>query len=123
MVEPNILSFSNHGCNGTYNVIDSSARPKIINNHHLTEQNAKMSDYPPDGPIFDPYHIRHLKHLDYIEAMRDINSGEEIFSDYLFFSSASAEDFYEEVEVLKRICNGEEVGLITQNERSESSEL
>ena len=48
---------------------------------------------------------------------QDISAGDEIFSDYLFYTLASAEAFYKESQVLKRICNGDEVGLITKNER------
>ena len=121
MVEPNILSFSNHGCHGTYNVIDSNGLQERVNERHLTEQNAKPSDHhKEDSFIFDPYHARHLKHQGYIEAISDISPGEEIFSDYLFFSDKEA--FYEEVQVLKRICNGEEIGLIAKSEPSDTSE-
>ena len=119
MVEPNILSFSNHGCNGTYNVLDSGSFNKEINGRHLTEQNAELSDYPQSGPIYNPYLDRHIKALDYIEAIADINPNEEIFSDYIFFSSSSPAVFYKEAQHLKRICRGEEIGLISQNEGSD----
>ena len=86
----------------------------------LNEQTAKMSDYPPANPIFDPYYSRRYLELEvsWIEASKDIKAGEELFSDYLFFTTSSVEAWYEETQVLKRICNGEEVGLITKSEQS-----
>jgi hypothetical protein len=121
-VEPNILTYSNHGCNGTYN-IDAKyiihLKSRYSDDQNFTEQNVKQSDFPSNlRPLYSPYYDRHLHHKEVIwnEAVKDIMAGDEILSDYLYFTMYSAEAFYEESKVLKRICNGEEVGLVTKNE-------
>ncbi len=132
-VEPNILTYSNHGCNGTYNIDSkhiihlksSLSRSHNDDNGHpnFTEQNVEQSDFPLNlRPLYSPYHDRHLHHKEVIwnEAIKDIMVGDEILSDYLFFTMYSAEAFYEESKVLKRICNGVEVGLVTKNEHFDS---
>lgn len=123
-VEPNVLTFSNHGCNGTFNTIDGTSDKKFQQRRHLTEQNAEPSDFSSFNFILNPYYERHLHHMEmgYIEASRDVYVGDELFMNYLFYTTSSAQDFYEESQALKRICNGDEVGLITLNEHFNESE-
>jgi len=118
------LTFSNHGCNGSYNIIDALSVTRNAERDDLTEQNAEITDFPKLHSIFMPYVDRHMHHMEvaWLETLRDIKAGEEIFCNYLFFTTSSAEKFYEETQVLKRICNGEEVGLITLSETKQSSD-
>ena len=126
-VEPNILTFSNHGCNGGYNVqsgLELLAYPLIS---IVTEQNVTESDFlemEGEGSTFDPYYDRHYQQIElgYVEATKDISPGEEIFSNYLFYTTSSAKEFYKEAQVLKRICSGDEVGLITMSEQKHADD-
>ncbi len=125
-MEPNVLTFSNHGCKGSYNIIDRLTKHSKHShyNPNLTEQNAEITDFPKPIPIYNPYSDRHIHHeeVSSLEAMVDIKAGEEIFSNYLFYTTSSAEAFYNEAQVLKRICNGEEVGLVTLSEAEHSAD-
>lgn len=122
-VEPNVLTFVNHGCHGSSNIDNMS---KIFHSKKsgriFTEQNVEKSDFPSPRPLYSPHHDRHLHHneLSGVIAVRDISAGDEILSDYLFYTMGSAEEFYQEAQVLKRICNGDEVGLIAKSEHSNS---
>jgi len=117
-VEPTIMTFSNHGCNGTFNIIEWSSEKEP---DALTEQTATPSDYEEHAPFqrefYDIFYDRHIAHnaLTSEVAKRDIKAGEEILSDYLFLISSESE-WNDYAKVLKRICNGEEVGDIAQAE-------
>jgi len=63
------------------------------------------------------YIVTHLLQRD-IEgdrALRDIKAGEELLNNYVFFSE-SFNEWILNVIHLKRMCNGEEVGPISQLE-------
>jgi hypothetical protein len=116
------LTFCNHGCNGTYN-IDSAELMEYKEDRFFTEQDVEKSDFPSKSDSFySPYSDRRYLQSEVSAsiAVKDIYAGEEIFSDYLFYTLSDAESFYAETQVLKRICRGEEVGLITKSEINES---
>ncbi len=48
-------------------------------------------------------------------ALKDIAAGEEILCNYVFFTDKDLA-WLNEVNTLKKICNGEEVGLIVKSE-------
>ena len=113
------MTFVNHGCNGTFNIDDKD----LLNEDDpwgITEQNATPEDRSDDRDVYDPFVARHLISYDsqHSNALRDIKAGEEILCNYLHFTDAN-DEWFEEVEILKKICNGEEVGLITQAEEEE----
>ena len=118
-VEPTILTFVNHGCNGDHNIIFGLEPLKFPQIHNLTEQNVKLTDYKANMPLFNPYFDRRYKYMKggYIESIKDIYPGEELFSNYLFYSTSSPESFYDEAQHLKRMCSGNEVGLVTLSEQ------
>ena len=131
-VEPSILTFSNHGCNATFNTYEHKSFKLLLTGELtlLTEQNATSDDinnygdfhYSPDE-LFDPFTDRHPSHADlsYMVATRDIKAGEELFSDYLWLDDL--EEWYDAVLDLKKICSGEKVGSITEKERSSSKNI
>lgn len=89
----------------------------------ITEQNAKLSDYINYreenynwDDKYNAYRLRHVHHLctRYEKALRDIKAGEEILTDYMDFQEG--DEWYPEVQELKRICNKEVVGFITGKE-------
>lgn len=118
-VEPNFLTFVNHGCNGSYNVDTQSSMGYKNHQHQMTEQTVTQSDFPTLRPqVYSPYLDRHLHHKEVMwnEAIEDIPAGNELLSDYLFYTTYDADAFHKEAQVLKRICNGQEFGSITMNE-------
>ena len=70
--------------------------------------------------VFDVYSARHIESdaLSYTVAVRDIKAGEEIFSNYVFYA-ADEKAWKEDVMDLRRWCSGEDVGSITQIEKSQ----
>jgi hypothetical protein len=56
--------------------------------------------------------------LEYTVAARDIKAGEEILSNYVFYG-CDGEAWLSEVEDLRRLCLGEDVGFITKLENVE----
>lgn len=125
-VDSSILTFVNHGCNGTYNVVDSYY--VLSDKERVTEQNAKESDYfdffeEEEYNSYNPYRLRHIHHAnsnsDY--SLSDIKAGEELFVDYLMFCEGTG--WWDDVQHLKRMCNGEEFGFIAKREGHITSTL
>ena len=118
------MTFSNHGCDGSFNVLDWTTYEAWIRNDKwsiVTEQNATMDFYEPfREDVYDIFTDRHIPHsaLTYTVAARDIKAGEEILSNYVFYVT-DIDHWVKEVEDLKRVCRGEDVGFITKSERSE----
>ena len=109
-VDPGILTFSNHGCNGTYNIGASSSQLS------LTEFTADPKK-PPDSiehDLYNPWLDRNLHFTDDIDiSLRDLRKGEEILSDYLKFAADSWES---DVLDLREICRGSMVGEVLNYE-------
>ena len=120
-VEPSILTFVNHGCNGTFNMLDWSAFRSWRNDKEgviVTEMNATVDDYESYREnMYDIFTDRPIAHsaLSYAVASRDIKAGEEITSNYIFYVSG-LEAWIQQSEDLKSICSGETPGFITQTE-------
>ena len=101
----------NHGCHGTYNVDSEEA-------NGITEQNyEKAASIDLQSKLYNPYFDRRRRSSEgsYDYALRDIKAGEELLCNYLYFTE-DEEDWAEESEKLRRICNGQEVGDITNFE-------
>jgi hypothetical protein len=111
----------NHGCNGTFNILDWSTFRFWKNGNEgaiVTEMNATVDDYESYREnVYDIFTDRHIAHaaLSYTVASRDIKAGEEITSNYIFYVS-SLEAWIEQSEDLKSICSGKTLGFITQTE-------
>ncbi len=106
------MTFSNHGCNGTYNFYSyfyPGEGGRII-----SEQNAVKEDIHDDVDVYDPVSCRH-RDLSFDATTRDIKAGEEILANYLFFTD-DANYWWDYVESLKKICNGEKLGFVSQFE-------
>jgi hypothetical protein len=95
MVDTSILTFVNHGCNGTHTVGHDDARP---------------------DSIYNPGRDRRWKNAESIDlTQRVILPGEEIFSDYRDFVDASeAEDY---AIFLDAMCSGTAVGEVAAHEQ------
>jgi hypothetical protein len=111
------MTFVNHGCNGSYNI--DNAEPDGI-----TEQNFDtVTNIASEDKVYNPFSDRRRRgsesSFDY--ATRDIKAGEEILCNYLTLTADPKEQL-EEAQKLKRICNGEEAGDITNFEEENRSE-
>ena len=117
-VDSGILTFVNHGCNGTNNIGDGSSSHEK-DSVYFNEATLDLSqiDEPPQGTsrasIFDPVSDRHLHSLatGYDSTSRDVKAGEELFQNYFYFISW-AKGWKEEVLDLQAQCRGESLGKI-----------
>jgi len=111
-VDTSILTFINHGCNGTnnfgerhFNTIDS-----MYGNEAQLDPNAV--GVPPSsasrGSIFNPLADRNclLFVAGNYEAKRVISSGNELYQNYIYFITDPSA-WVEEVMSIKAQCNGE----------------
>ena len=105
------MTFVNHGCNGDFNTDDLAIAQDF--NPDFNEQTATADDKPDVRKPFDPFSDRHNA-IQKDVALRDIKAGEEITCSYMYFTSK--EDWWSEVQGLKNMCNGVDVGLITKSE-------
>jgi len=116
-VDPGIMNFCNHGCNGTYS--HGAADKQELG---FTEMNVDLDDAPEDlfeeanDFVYSPVIERHLRQrLNFGDTtLRNIRQGEEILCDYLSF--VGKEDWVEDVIGLRQQCSGEAVGDIQEYE-------
>mmetsp|Transcript_42960 Transcript_42960/g.90246 ORF Transcript_42960/g.90246 Transcript_42960/m.90246 type:complete len:925 (+) Transcript_42960:227-3001(+) len=114
-VDSGILSFCNHGCNGTFSYGEEESLG-------FTEMNVDL-DHAPEALlnkisiVYSPVFERHLRQIlavgDY--TLRDIHQGEEITCDYLSFVGDPVE-WEEDVTGLRAQCLGETRGDIQEYE-------
>ena len=113
-VDPGILTFMNHGCDGTYNA--GSILP-------FTEATFKPGDVYAESTFsfYNPFHERHFSYPDCSSnvALRDIQEGEEILCNYLVFQGSFASESGL-VEELRRECAGHR-GIISTYEQQAAS--
>lgn len=129
-VDASIMTFSNHGCNGTHNV--DGEEYWYEESLSMTEENFNIDNYKEDielRDVYDPALDRHIPHMiNSIEyVVRDIEAGEEIVSNYLSYTARRLH-LPDNVSKLRAICNGEIAGYITKLEEvamkeSESEEI
>ena len=111
-VDTSILTFMNHGCNGTNNFGERhfNTTDSMYGNEAHLDPNA--IDVPPScasrGSIFDPVVDRNylLFAAGNYEAKRDIRSGNEVYQNYLFLF-ANPSSYVEQVMDIKAQCSGE----------------
>jgi len=103
--------FANHGCNGTDNygplykysetTVDLNSIPEGF-----------FSTLRPFNPVIER-HLRQFMCSDQDVTSRNIEEGEEIFTNYLEYSGGNLDDWKEDVLSLRGQCTGESVGDIT----------
>jgi hypothetical protein len=113
-VEPGILSFMNHGCNGTYNT-----------GHRWTETELtiELGQGPPDiaWDEFPVYHPRASRHFPFVPhdlstALQDIEPDTELLDNYLTYGGVGDMQYWDEnLRDLKLMCSGG-IGSITRYE-------
>eukprot|EP00580_Thalassiosira_gravida_P014448 CAMPEP_0201684176 /NCGR_PEP_ID=MMETSP0494-20130426/52504_1 /ASSEMBLY_ACC=CAM_ASM_000839 /TAXON_ID=420259 /ORGANISM="Thalassiosira gravida, Strain GMp14c1" /LENGTH=633 /DNA_ID=CAMNT_0048167969 /DNA_START=17 /DNA_END=1918 /DNA_ORIENTATION=- len=112
-VDSSIATFSNHGCNGTYNFGEKT--------DEITEMNIDLDNIPEffcaKANVYSPVFERHLRQKSAMGgyARRDIRQGEEILCNYLAFD-ADQDQLKVEIANLRSQCAGETMGQITEYE-------
>uniref|UniRef100_A0A7S2HCC7 PABS domain-containing protein n=1 Tax=Helicotheca tamesis TaxID=374047 RepID=A0A7S2HCC7_9STRA len=115
-VDSSIMTFVNHGCNGTHNMGPLNGGTK------LTELSASLDSMP--GDLRDEEYIlhdivsaRHLPHLlgggDF--ALCDIKAGEEILNNYLDFT-ANPDNWSKDLADLRDQCANKGTGIVKDYE-------
>lgn len=115
IVDSSILTFINHGCNGTYN------HAHLGDSYELHEFSADVSkmpeEYQEDRSVYNPVRDRNIpfwsSSLDF--TTRDISAGEELLTNYLAFVG-HASDWKYDLLHLRAQCNGKDVGDVTSYE-------
>jgi len=106
-IASSIMTFCNHGCNGTYNIGDDD--------YEFTEMNVDLNhaaeDVLNEAHVWSPVIERHLRQTASIgdTTMRDIKKGEEILCNYLSFIG-ELDYWKEEAMSLRDQCAGESMG-------------
>jgi hypothetical protein len=120
VVDSGILTFANHGCNGTYNM------GQTLSSHEMSAPDANGNHQPPlellqdeKHTIYDVFYDRsHWIFESASDVMRvDVASGSELLDNYLPFYV----DWEDGVNDLRSQCQGQTVGLVTAYETAESS--
>lgn len=111
-VDTGIMTFVNHGCNGTSNI-----EPKFSWN----EMNVTYTDVQVDcigtASIYDPYAERHfpMQNCQDLMSNRELLMGEELFSNYVCYSVSTYKYWEENINELISMCNGKS-GFISEYE-------
>jgi len=119
-VDAGLLTFMNHGCNGTYNY-----GIKL----NFTEQDIDLGIRPRDiglddeMDVYNPFETRRFPNWGCQEtavALHDVEAGQEVLDNYLVHGTQGADDgdasFRSSILELKMWCSGEMVGLVTAYE-------
>ena len=105
-VDPGIMTYVNHGCNGTYNV------GVPLNETEMTVELGQGPEgvYDLDGnDVYNPFDERHypMWECDKFITLRDLEAGEELFDNYLAFGGGQeTEDWENNLLELKTMCSG-----------------
>ena len=128
-VDSGIMTFVNHGCNGTNNIAGPDEMSLVDGD--LPTVNEETADISEGGgreflrisPAFDPARERHLRHsaVGADCAVRDIRAGEELFQNYLYFVSEPCE-WSHYITDLRAQCRGESVGTIVAAEEDDDDD-
>jgi hypothetical protein len=113
-VDPGIMTFVNHGCNGTYNV----GAHLIVNEMTMKVGLGPGGVYDDGNEIYHPYAERQFPQWECqsFVALRDINAGEELLDNYLVFGgSEDLSSWDDNLQELKHICSGG-IGSVSEYE-------
>jgi hypothetical protein len=115
-VDPSIATFTNHGCNGTENSGEVMYRGITEYEYSAYKETAEAH-----LTIYNPARDRSLRTslCSGDVTLRDIEEGEEIFNNYLFFVDIG--DLDEFAGTLRAECEGRTIGQISEYEMSANS--
>jgi hypothetical protein len=108
------LTFTNHGCNGQYNIGDRLS----VNEMTMDLGVGPEGIFDDSHELYHPYLERHYPKWSCGEfvALRDIEAGEELLDNYLVFGGGDdIRDWEENLQELKNLCSGG-TGFVTRYE-------
>jgi hypothetical protein len=120
-VEPSVLQFVNHGCDGSYNtgiklsVTEKTADPKQMPDD-LYDSVSENSQY---SPIADRNSLLHMHAFE--TALRDIDAGEEFLDNYLGY--LTVDNWEAALADYRAQCTNQDVGAINRYEGRSKDEL
>jgi len=120
-VDPGILTYVNHGCNGSYNV--GAKLNETESTIELGQGPAGV--YDDDGnDVYNPFDERHFPNWECSKfiTLRDIDAGEELLDNYLAFGGGEdTKDWENNLRELKSVCSGG-TGKVVMYEEEEKDE-
>jgi hypothetical protein len=108
------MSFSNHGCNGTYNTGYRFSQTELTIELGRGPQDIAWAEFP----TYHPRASRHFPFLphDLAMALHDIEPGTELLDNYLIYGGLENIEYWEDnLRDLKLMCSGG-IGSITRYE-------
>ena len=120
LVDPGILTFNNHGCNGTYNVgrqmnvTELTADPKVFRTE-LREDPLGVAFF---NPSLDRQHWIESSGFDFLHV--SVEPGTEILDNYLAF--ILEEQWQLGVEQLRAMCTQQELGSVSAYEEGTAAD-
>ena len=119
-IEPSLMTFTNHGCHGTYNI--GMKLPVTEMNANPEEMPDELMNNPAETAFYNPFFDRnHLMNMhSYVFALRDIQAGEEILDNYL--SYLSVDNWESGLADYRAQCAKEGVGAINRYEDAPNEE-
>ena len=116
-VDPGIMTFANHGCNGTYNIGVKLSETEATLDFGDGPSAVYDGDEEKDSNVFNPFQERRfsIEECKNLVALRDIEAGEELLDNYMFYGGPNAEFFEENLTELKQVCSGG-AGLVLEYE-------
>ena len=112
-VDPTVHCFINHGCNGSNNVgydlgiTEASVDPEIIPDVLLARDAAKEV-------VYNPASERQVHMFSSAMPLRALSAEEELFDNYLATIGRSQPGWREDIESLKKQCDGSGVGVVRE---------
>lgn len=119
-VEPSILTFINHGCNGTY--VQGLKMDVTEMTADLKEMPEILANNVPETAFYNPFVDRnHLLLMHAMErTLRDVQAGEELLDNYLnYFTEVNWES---SVKDLRAQCQSQGVGAINRYEDAQETD-
>jgi hypothetical protein len=115
-VDPGIMTFVNHGCDGSYNTGPKTPYTEL-NFKDINTARTHGEEYD----IYNPYTQRHSAFGDCSSSvvLSDIEAEEEVLCNYLVLYDG--ENKLEAIEVVKSMCSGERPGDVASYELESAS--
>ena len=119
VVDPGILTFVNHGCNGTNNIDPIINITETSDDFDSIRLAVEGSD---DWSIYDPA-LDTTQHVGVVIASRNVITGDEILGNYLFYYTDGSEEAVNGyVLYLRGLCMGD-VGFVEKYQHGDSADF
>lgn len=99
-MDSSILTFSNHGCRGEYNIGQETDFDEFTVSSKVMPDEIRGKKSAEFSPMID----RHLFHHP-VQTLEDISAGDELLDNYIFFTSVEV-DWEADIIALRKECSG-----------------